>query len=119
MNTITTERRTCSSFQGRYCLLTSKCPEEWNCCLCQAVDRWTELGFRRVFVRESLKGKSLVYVFPSNLPNEAHDDCILTLGVTHDSRDDLRTTLNTLLDIADEVWIWDSCEAEYSRRLKP
>lgn len=111
--------RPCETFPNEACLLPGVARPEWRCCVCRAVTDWLDRGYDRIYVREHVRGKSLVYVFPGRGCEPAPANCLLRMdGGTH-SRNDIRETLNTLLDILDEVWLWEAEPAPHSRRLKP
>ena len=119
LRSVATLIRPCLTFPEESCLLPTGPEREWTCCVCRTVTDWLEAGFDRILVREFVHGKDLVCVFPGRSAEDAPEDCVLTMGAGTHSREDIRITLNTLLAIADEVWIWNSDPAPHSMRLKP
>ena len=111
--------RRCETFPSEACLLPGVAEPEWRCCVCRAITGWLDAGFDRIYVREHVSGKSLVCVFPGCNGEAAPADCLLRMDAGTHSRNDIRLTINTLLGIVDEVWLWEAEPAPHSRRLKP
>jgi hypothetical protein len=92
---------------GRSCLLVFGPRKDWNCCVCRCLTQWRDHGFTLVLVTQARAGR-IAYLYPaSSAPSDEASrlDLLLELRLQSAPFDEIRATVNTLMQCAEETWI--------------
>jgi hypothetical protein len=93
--------------RGRACLLVLGARKDWNCCVCSRLIQWRNQGFPLVLVTQAREGR-IAYLYPAFIaPSDdaTRLDLLLELRLQTVSFDEIRATVNTVMQCAEETWI--------------